>query len=144
VIGSYGRPTVRLPGGGGAPEIAASCRETYVIVPHRPRILVEQLDFVTSFGHGTGGDHRQRLGLTARGPSLVVTDLCMLRSDAETKELTVVSLHEGVDRALVEDATGWPIRFAPRLATTPPPSGEELTVLRQLHARTDAAHATPP
>lgn len=140
VIGEYARPRVRLPGGGGAPEIAAACGRTYVTVSHHPRVLVEKLDFVTSFGHGEGRGHRGRLGLTTEGPSLVITDLCLLRPDDDTRELTVVSLHEGVERREVEEATGWAVRFADTVETTPPPTEAELTVLRDLHARTAAVH----
>lgn len=144
VIGDYAHPRVRLPGGGGAPEIASACGRTYVTVSHRPRILVDRLDFVTSFGHGDGGDHRRRMGLDTAGPTLVITDLCLLRPDDETKELTVVSLHEGVDRAEVETATGWDVKFDERVGITAPPTDEELAVLRELHARTAAAHGETP
>src|SRR5436190_3265541 len=75
VIGSYQRPKVRLPGGGGAPEIATSCQQVYVVMTQTRRSFVEKVDFITSFGHGAGGDHRQRLGIRTRGPTLVITDL---------------------------------------------------------------------
>jgi glutaconate CoA-transferase subunit B len=144
VIGPYEHPQVRLPGAGGAPEIAASCGQIFVIMRQSPRAFVPTMDFITSFGHGTGGDHRQRLGLQTAGTSLVITDLCLLRPDPQTKELTVVSLHDGVTRAQITQATGWPIRFAPEVARTPPPTKTELAVLRDLHARTARAHGTPP
>src|SRR4051812_47650838 len=96
VIGSYAQPKVRLPGGGGAPEIASLCRQTYVVMAQTRRSFVERVDFITSFGHGDGGDHRQRLGIRTQGPTLVVTDLCLMRPDRETKELLVVSIHAGV------------------------------------------------
>lgn len=144
VIGDYEHPKVRLPGGGGAPEIASACKQTYVIVRHRPRTFVDEVDFVTSFGHGKGGDHRQRLGLSTAGPTLVITDLCLLRPDPETKELVVASLHEGVTREQVVEATGWPIRFADELDTTPPPTEEELQTLRALKERTAEAHSSVP
>lgn len=140
VIGGYTRPTVRLPGSGGAPEIVAACGRTYVIASHRPRIFVDQLDFVTSFGHGSGGDHRRNLGLTTQGPTLVITDLCLMQPADETRELTVVSLHEGVERRDVMKATGWPVRFADHVKTTAPPTADELSVLRELRSRTAAAH----
>src|SRR5688572_19965857 len=79
VIGDYATPKVRLPGGGGAPEIAALCGQVFVILRHGARALVQTVDFVTSFGHGQGGDHRARLGMTTAGPTLVVTDLCLMR-----------------------------------------------------------------
>lgn len=140
VIGDYDEPTVRLPGGGGAPEIASACQETYVIVRHRPRTFVDEVDFITSFGHGTGGDHRQRLGLSTAGPTLVITDLCLLRPHPQTKELEVFSLHEGVTRDQVVESTGWPIRFADEVDTTAPPTDEELRTLRALKERTAEAH----
>lgn len=142
VIGSYDRPTVRLPGGGGAPEIASHCRQVYIVMAQTPRSFVERVDFITSFGHGEGGDHRQRLGLRTLGPTLVITDLCVMRPDRETKELTVVSLHPGVTRDQVRAGTGWPPRFAPSVEETPPPSDRELAALRDLQAHTARAHGT--
>ena len=141
VIGDYGRPRVRLPGAGGAPEIASSCGQIFIIMRQTRRTFVPKVDFITSFGHGEGGDHRRRLGLATAGPTLVVTDLCLMRPDQESKELTVVSLHEGVTENEVTQATGWPIRFADAVEQTLPPSGVELEVLRDLHLRTARAHS---
>jgi glutaconate CoA-transferase, subunit B len=140
VIGSYDHPKVRLPGSGGAPEIATSCREIFVIAGHNSRALVPKVDFITSFGHGEGGDHRSSLGITTKGPSLVVTDLCLLRPDPKTKELVVVSIHQGVTQSDIEEHTGWSIRFGDAVEQTPPPTTTELEVLRELHARTARAH----
>ncbi|MBS3940827.1 MAG: CoA-transferase subunit beta [Actinobacteria bacterium] len=141
VIGDYDAPKVRLPGGGGAPEIAGSCHEVLITARHSARTLVDTVDFVTSLGHGSGPGDREAAGLTTAGPVLVVTDLCLLEPDPETRELVVTSLHPGVDRDQVVTATGWEVRFADELATTPPPTAEELQVLRDLHARTEQAHA---
>lgn len=141
VIGNYEHPKVRLPGGGGAPEIANLCGQTYVVMSQTRRSFVERVDFITSFGYGTGGDHRQRLGIRTLGPTLVVTDLCLLRPDARTKELVVESIHQGVTCEEIVQNTGWPIRFADSLEQTMPPNATELTVLRNLHARTEQAHA---
>ncbi len=141
VVGSYDRPAVRLPGGGGAPEIATSCGEVFITATHTPRTFVERLDFLTTFGHGEGGDHRRRLGLTTKGPSIVFTDLCILRPDPDTKALTVVSLHPGVAARDVEARTGWPIAFADQVGVTPAPTPVELDALRALHERTRRAHA---
>jgi glutaconate CoA-transferase subunit B len=141
VIGSYAKPKVRLPGGGGAPEIASHCRQTYVVMAQSRRSFVEKVDFITSFGYGEGGDHRERLGLRTLGPTLVITDLCIMRPDPQTKELTVTALHPGVTREQVQANTGWQVRFAETLETTPPPTDEELSVLRDLQARTARAHA---
>ncbi|HET9493694.1 MAG TPA: CoA-transferase, partial [Chloroflexia bacterium] len=142
VIGPYAEPKVRLPGGGGAPEIAAHCRQVYIVMAQTRRSFVDRLDFLTSFGHGDGGGHRQRLGLRTQGPTLVVTDLCLMRPDPETKELTVVSVHPGVNREQIAENTGWPIRFVDDVAQTPPPTATELTVLRDLQDRTARAHGT--
>lgn len=140
VIGSYEHPRVRLPGGGGAPEIASQCRQTYVVMSQTPRSFVERVDFITSFGYGDGGDHRQRLGITTEGPTLVVTDLCLMRPDPQTKELIVTSIHPGVTHGQIVQQTGWPVRFAETLDQMPPPTDNELAVLRDLHARTEQAH----
>lgn len=141
VIGDYAKPKVRLPGGGGAPEIAASCGEIYLTMAQSQRSFVEQLDFITSFGHGEGGDHRQRLGLTTRGPTRLFTDLCIMMPDPVTRELTVQSLHPGVTQQDVIEHTGWPVQFAHDLATTPAPSPAELAALRALNERTASAYA---
>lgn len=140
VIGDYHHPRVRLPGGGGAPEIATSCGQVFITVRHSVRTLVDRLDFVTSLGFGADGQERERLGLSTRGPTLVVTDLCIMRPRPPSNELVVTSLHAGVDADRVTEATGWPVRFADDFTQTPPPTPEELEVLRELHRRTDAAH----
>jgi len=134
VIGSYDTPSVRLPGAGGAPEIAANCGEVIITLPQTRRAFVEQLDFVTSLGHGTGRGNREQLGLRGRGPSAVISDLCVLRPDPVTKELTLTSVHPGVSVDDVRSATGWELAVAEDLATTPPPTTEELAVLRELKA----------
>ena len=104
------------------------------------RGMVEQIDFYTSFGHGEGGDHRKRLGLETKGPTLLITDLAIWRPDPDSKEFTVVSLHPGVTRDDVQAACGWPVRFADQVEETPAPTELELTTLRDLKARTKAAH----
>jgi glutaconate CoA-transferase, subunit B len=131
---------VRLPGGGGAPEIATSCGEIFIIMAQGKRSFVDKLDFITSLGHGEGGDHRPRLGLKTRGPTKLVTDLCIFEPDAASKEMTVVSIHPGVTREKIQENTGWPVRFAAKVAETPPPTPHELETLRALQARTAAAH----
>ena len=141
VIGDYDHPKVRLPGGGGAPEIASMCHEVLITARHSPRVFVEKVDFVTSLGHGDGPGGRAKHGLSTAGPVLAVTDLCQLTPHPETMELQVSTLHEGVTEDQVREATGWPIRFADDLITTPPPTEQELLVLRELHERTRRAHA---
>jgi glutaconate CoA-transferase subunit B len=144
VIGGYARPKVRLPGGGGAPEIAAHCRQVYVVMAQTRRTFVERVDFITSFGFGEGNDHRQRLGLATAGPTLVITDLCLMRPNPQTRELIVAALHPGVTREQVSANTGWPVRFAEQLEESAPPTEQELAVLRDLQERTARAHAAAP
>src|SRR4051794_3173540 len=81
VIGSYGKPKVRLPGAGGAPEIATACREVFIIMRQSARSFVSQLDFMTTLGYGTGSGQRARLGFGSRGPTKVITDLCVMDPD---------------------------------------------------------------
>jgi glutaconate CoA-transferase subunit B len=140
VVGPYDKPKVRLPGGGGAPEIATSCREIFIIMAQDKRSFVGKIDFITSLGHGEGGDHRQRLGVKTKGPTRLITDLCIFEPDPETKEMSVVSIHPGVTRERIQENAGWPVRYATKVAETPPPDARELETLRALHARTAAAH----
>lgn len=132
VIGDYDDPKVRLPGAGGAPEIAASCREVIVIMRHSRRAFVDKVDFITSVGHGAGPGDRERLGLTGAGPVRIITDLGVLEPDPITRELTLVGVHPGVEVADVRAATGWDLRVAEDPRSTPEPSGAELSVLRSL------------
>ncbi len=140
VVGSYAKPKVRLPGGGGAPEIAISCGEIFITMTQSKRGFVEKLDFVTSLGHGEGGDHRARLGVKTKGPTKLITDLCVFAPDPASKEMTVVSIHPGVTREQIDGNTGWKVKYAAEVAATPAPSDHELSVLRELHARTKRAH----
>ena len=140
VVGSYEKPQVRLPGAGGAPEISSSAKEVLIVVKHSKRTLVSKVDFITSVGFGTGGDAREKLGLAGKGPVAVITDLCILRPDPVSHELEVASIHPGVDRKAVADSTGWQIRFAEKCAVTEAPRATALEVLRDLKARTAAAH----
>nr|QEO73646.1 hypothetical protein [uncultured bacterium] len=130
--GDYRNPGVRLPGAGGAPEIAASCREVVVVVRQTSRAFVERVDFVTSFGFGSGPGEREKLGLTGAGPQVVITDLGVLRPDPETCELVLTQVHPGVDVATVRERTGWDLKVSDDLGRTEPPTDQELTVLRAL------------
>ena len=141
MIGDYARPSVRLPGGGGAPEIAAQCAEVFITMKMGRRAFVDRLPFVTSFGHGEGGDHRARLGLRTAGPTRVITDLCVLKPEPATRELVVTAIHPSTTRTAITEACGWPVRFAADLNETRAASIEELTVLRAIHERTRIAHA---
>jgi len=144
VIGPYDKPRARLPGGGGAPEIGTSCGEIFIIMNQSKRNFVASLDFITSMGHGEGGDHRARLGLRTKGPTKLITDLCIFEPDPRSREMTVTSTHPGVTRAQIDEHTGWPVRYAATVAETPPPTAHELAVLRDLHARTACAHGQAP
>jgi glutaconate CoA-transferase, subunit B len=140
VVGHYDHPKVRLPGGGGAPEIATHSQQVFITMAMGHRAFVEKLPFITSMGHGEGFDHRARLGAKTRGPTKVITDLCVMEPDPVSKELTVVSLHPGVTQAQVQAECGWPLKFAASVTETAAPTAEEIAILRDLHARTKRAH----
>lgn len=140
VIGDYRKPSIRLPGAGGAPEISSSAKEVLIIVKQSKRTFVDKLDFITSAGYLSGGDARQRAGIPGRGPTAAITDLCILRPDPATRELTVTSIHPGITRDLVKKKTGWPLLFAEDCEETPAPTACELEVLRDLQRRTGIAH----
>jgi len=142
VVGPYHKPTVRLPGAGGAPEISSSAREVLIVVKQSKRTFVEKVDFVTSAGFLTGGNAREQAGLSGNGPAAVITDLCIMRPDPATRELTVTSIHRGVTREKIVASTGWHVYFAERCEETPGPTLAELAALRDLKARTAAVHGT--
>jgi glutaconate CoA-transferase subunit B len=135
VIGPYAAPRVRLPGAGGAPEIATSAREVFVMLRHDRRAFVERVDFVTSAGFLSGGDERERLGIPGRGPTRVITDLGVLQPDPDTRELVLTDVHAGVGVERARAATAWPLRVAERLGELAPPTAHELEALRALRAR---------
>ena len=135
VIGDYEHPRTRLPGAGGAPEIAACCQEVVVIAPHSARTFVDRLDFRTTVGYGDGPGDRRRLGFRGRGPTAVVTDLGVMEPDADRCELTLTQIHPGVELDQVREATGWDLRVADDLRHTPSPTDEELAALRELLSR---------
>ena len=140
MIGDYHNPKVRLPGAGGAPEIAGSAKQVLIILKQSHRTFVDKLAFITSVGHGEGGDHRKQLGLPGAGPVGIITDLCIMEPEEGSNEFIVTSLHPGVTREQVIENTGWAIRFADNLAVTEAPNDTELEALRALEARTAAAH----
>jgi glutaconate CoA-transferase subunit B len=135
VIGDYDNPRTRLPGAGGAPEIASGCGEVIVTVAHSRRTMVERLDFLTTVGHGDGPGARERLGLRGRGPTAVITDLCVLEPDPATAVLTLTQLHEGVSVEQVREQTGWDLAVLEQPRITEHPSDAELDALRELMAR---------
>jgi glutaconate CoA-transferase subunit B len=132
VIGDYRKPKVRLPGAGGAPEIAGFCRRTLVLLRQNPKAFVEKLDFVTTVGTRCGGRSRQQLGLPGRGPEAVITDLGILEPDPDTGEIVLTTLHPGVAAEDAVAATAWPLRVAETLRRTEAPTARELEVLRAL------------
>ena len=132
VIGPYDHPTTRLPGAGGAPEIAASAGAVYVIMRQSRRAFVPTVDFRSSIGFGDGPGHRERLGLRGGGVQLVVTDLGVLRPDPITCELIMTALHPGVTRQQAIDATGWPLQFSDDCDVTAEPTAHELATLPAL------------
>jgi glutaconate CoA-transferase, subunit B len=134
VGGEYRHPRVRLPGAGGAPEIAALSKEVIVIVHQSPRTFVDKVDFVTSVGYGEGPGTRERLGLPGAGPRLVITDLGVLSPDPVSCELTLTHIHPGVDVSQVRGATGWPLAVAENLEVSAAPTAHEIEVLRRLEA----------
>ena len=133
-IGDYDNPKVRLPGAGGAPEIAASCGEVIVIVRQSTRAFVRKVDFVTSVGHGGGPGDREKLGLRGQGPTKVITDLGILEPDPETRELVLTHTHPGITADQAREATGWDLKIADDLQTTEPPTDDELKALSELVA----------
>ncbi len=140
VIGDYRQPHVRLPGAGGAPEIAGSAGQVFIMLKQSARAFVSKLDFITSVGYLDGGDARARLGLPGKGPVAIITDLCVMQPEPPSNELVMMYMHPGVTREQVVAATGWPIRFASTVEETEPPTDEELHTLRDLQQRTRAAH----
>jgi glutaconate CoA-transferase, subunit B len=132
VIGDHSNPRTRLPGAGGAPEIAAAAGRVIVIVKQSPRTFVEQVDFVTSVGYGPTGRERQARGA---GPTLVITDHGVLEPDPETNELTLTRLHPGVTVEEARKATGWELKVADSIKPLGPPTDVELTALRRLRNR---------
>jgi glutaconate CoA-transferase subunit B len=129
VIGDYAKPAVRLPGSGGACEIAILARKVYVIAPQTRRSFPERVDFVTSPGHADGIAGRRRLGMPGAGPVGVITDLACY--DFRDGEMTLISLHPGRTLEEVRANIGWEVRVAASLETTAAPSVEELRIIRE-------------
>jgi glutaconate CoA-transferase subunit B len=139
VIGDYAKPSVRLPGAGGAPEIAASCREVTVVLRQNLRAFVDRVDFITSVGFGDGPGARERLGLTGAGPQRIITDLGVLEPDPLTCEFVLTGVYPGVPVTQVTARTGWELKVSPTLAEIPAPGPAELTALRALVAAEPAS-----
>ena len=143
VIGSYAAPSTRLPGAGGAPEIAAHARQTFVMLKATPRSFVRELDFRTSAGFLEGHGARERSGARGGGPRAVITDFGVLTPAAESQELELSALFPGATVEEARAAVGWPLRVAATVETLAPPSDVEVSTLRALHARTREAHSRP-
>lgn len=131
VIGSYENPKVRLPGSGGACEIAINAGRIYIIMRLGKRSFVDKLDFLTSPGHLGGGDARREMGYPGEGPQLVITDKAILDFDNADREMQLISLHPGVTLEAVRESVGWELRVAPELRETPAPASEELRIVRE-------------
>lgn len=129
VIGDYLRPKVRLPGSGGACEIAALAKRVVITIGNSKRTLPERVDFVTSPGYLGGGRDRERLGL-AGGPDLVITDMGVYRFDPETREMVLASIHPGITLPTIRENIGWDVKVTQDLTETPPPSAEEIRIIR--------------
>jgi glutaconate CoA-transferase subunit B len=140
VIGSYERPKTRLPGAGGATEIAAHARQVFIVMKATPRSFVKQLDFRTSGGHFAG---RPQSGARGAGPAVLVTDVGILKPRPESGEFALSALYPGIPADEAKAAIGWPLEILPALETCAPPSASELSALRTLEARTAAAHREP-
>ncbi|HEY2346761.1 MAG TPA: CoA-transferase [Xanthomonadaceae bacterium] len=141
VVGPYDAPKVRLPGAGGAPEIAAHAKQTFVMLAANRRSFVERIDFRTSAGYLEGSGARQRIGATGGGPSAVITDFGMLAPHPQSEELQLVALFPGASIEEARDKVGWPLLIADHIETIPVPTATELETLRALNARTRAAHS---
>jgi len=134
VIGPVERPRVRLPGTGGANDIASLCNEVLVVTSHEPRRFVERVDFVTSPGHLGGEDAREKAGLVSRGPSTVVTDLALLDFQPGTRRMRLRALQPGVTVEDVRANTGFELPVHPEVYELEPPAMSDLDILRELDA----------
>ncbi|HEX7112767.1 MAG TPA: CoA-transferase [Mizugakiibacter sp.] len=143
VIGPYGAPKTRLPGAGGAPEIALHARQVFVMARATKRSFVERLDFRTSAGYLDGHGARARLGAGGGGPRAVITDFGMLAPHPQSEELQLVALFADASVEEARAAVGWPLAVADRIDTIAAPTALELDTLRALNARTREAHARP-
>jgi glutaconate CoA-transferase subunit B len=130
VIGSYTDPKTRLPGSGGACEIAINAQRVFIIMHLKKRAFVEQLDFLTSPGHLSGGDARQALGMPGGGPELVITDMAIFNFANAEREMQLVSLYPGVTLAQVQAEIGWQVKLAETISQAIPPTSEELQLIR--------------
>lgn len=129
-VGDRNGKFTRLPGSGGACDLASLAKAHIIIMAHQKRRFVEKVDYITSPGYGDGGDWRQRVGLPRGGPRTVITTLCTLQFDPDSKEMLLVSVHPGVTVDEVLENTGWALKVAPEVVETPAPTKDELKLLR--------------
>jgi acyl CoA:acetate/3-ketoacid CoA transferase beta subunit len=129
-VGDYAKPKKRFPGSGGANPIASCAKRVLIIIRHEKRRFLERVEYITSPGHLQGGDSRQAAGLRGGGPDRVITDMGIMDFEPESKRMRVISLHPGITREKIQEATGFPLLFASEVGVTPPPSPEELNILR--------------
>jgi len=129
-IGSYASPKVRLPGSGGAAEIAIHARRTLIVARLSPRAFPEHVDFITSPGHRARGGTREELGMPGAGPTRVITDKGILAANPVTGELELAALYPGVPVDDVAKSVGWELRIRSELETVAPPNERELHLLR--------------
>jgi glutaconate CoA-transferase, subunit B len=130
VIGDYHSPTTRLPGSGGACEIAINAQRTFIIMHLKRRAFVQHLDFVTSPGHLSGGAAREQLGLPGAGPQLVITNKALFDFANPEREMQLISLHPNVSLEQIRAEMGWEVRLAANISQTPPPTADELRYIR--------------
>jgi glutaconate CoA-transferase subunit B len=130
-IGGLNRIETRLPGSGGACDLASLAKRHIIIMAHEKRRFIPKVDYITSPGYGEGGDWRDRVGLPRGGPSAVITTLGLLRFEPESREMILTSVHPGVSVEQVLANTGWPLRLAPDVTETPVPTPAELAILRR-------------
>ena len=141
VIGGYAKPKTRLPGAGGAPEIALHAKQIFVVLKQSPRSFVAKLDFCTSAGFLNGHGERARRAIAGAGPQGVITDLGVFKPAGDSQELTLVARYENVSVDKIRQATGWQLAIADNIDVVATPTATELRVLRDLHQRTEIAHA---
>ena len=131
-IGDIASPEIKLPGSGGAPDIATMAERLIIVINHQKRRLVERVDYVTSPGFLDGGDARKKLGLPGRGPAVVITDRAILRPLEPSNELHLASIHPGYTIENIMENTGWDLKPLPGLVETIPPNKEELAALHHI------------
>ncbi len=129
-IADYANPKVRLPGSGGACEIAINAKQIFMIMRLKRRAFVEKLDFLTSPGHLDGGDQRAKLGIPGKGPSLVITDRALFDFDNPEREMTLTEIATGETVESIQADVAWPLRVSPNLKEMTPPTNEELDIIR--------------